>query len=122
MEFEEFEKSLAHLHAFPARRYGPFLPCPTQVRLPGLLSPLYHPYHVQARLFNRVPSAGLLSSRGLTRMDGCPLLGILPPRFFSLEKTVFSYMLFWFLQIFFFCFNFLKHIISEEFSALKTQR
>uniref|UniRef100_A0A8C6QZ79 Myotubularin related protein 14 n=1 Tax=Nannospalax galili TaxID=1026970 RepID=A0A8C6QZ79_NANGA len=26
------------------------------------------------------------------------------------------------LQIFFFCFNFLKHITSEEFSALKTQR
>ncbi|CAD7677990.1 unnamed protein product [Nyctereutes procyonoides] len=25
-------------------------------------------------------------------------------------------------EIFFFCFNFLKHIISEEFSALKTQR
>lgn len=32
------------------------------------------------------------------------------------------YAAFWFLQIFFFCFNFLKHIISEEFSALKTQR
>lgn len=63
---------------------------PALVHLCSLLSLLYH-YHLQTRIYSRVPT-GLPSSRELTRRAGCPLLCILPPDS-SLEKAMFSWVL-----------------------------
>lgn len=90
VEFEEFEKPPAYLLAFPGRKPDPFLPCPSLCAFAWPATPSL-PFIDQN--IQQGPQTGLLSSRGLTRVAGCPLLGILPPGFFSLEKAVFSWVL-----------------------------